>query len=47
MNKKELYTSPEVDVFVVQTEGVVCTSGGFDPNSWGEGSTDWWSDPNF
>ena len=27
MNKKELYTSPEVDVFTVQTEGVICQSG--------------------
>lgn len=26
MTKKELYTSPEVDVFKVQTEGVICQS---------------------
>ena len=26
MTKKELYTSPEVDVFTVRTEGVICTS---------------------
>lgn len=26
MKEKELYTSPEVDVFVVQTEGVICQS---------------------
>ena len=26
MTKKELYTSPEVDVFVIQTEGVICQS---------------------
>ena len=26
MSKKLLYTSPEVDVFAVQTEGVVCQS---------------------
>lgn len=42
MTKKELYTSPEVDVFVVQTEGVICQSltgnGGIDPgipDDWG------------
>ncbi len=28
MTKKELYTSPEVDVFVIQTEGVICQSTG-------------------
>ena len=27
MNKKQLYTTPEVDVLVLQTEGVVCQSG--------------------
>ena len=27
MKEKELYTSPEVDVFVIQTEGVICVSG--------------------
>ena len=26
MTEKEFYTSPEVDVFTVQTEGVICTS---------------------
>lgn len=26
MNKKQLYTTPEVDVLVLQTEGVVCQS---------------------
>lgn len=26
MNKKELYTSPEVDVFTLQSEGVICQS---------------------
>ena len=30
MIKKEFYTSPEVDVFTVQTEGVICASGDFD-----------------
>lgn len=29
MNKKAFYTSPEVDVLVVQPEGVVCQSGNF------------------
>lgn len=27
MIKKDFYTSPEVDVFTVQTEGVICASG--------------------
>ena len=39
MNKKELYTSPEVDVFTVQTEGVICQS--TDPLTipdWGDGT---------
>ena len=26
-NKKEMYNSPEVDIFEVKTEGVICTSG--------------------
>lgn len=26
MTKKQLYTTPEVDVLVLQTEGVVCQS---------------------
>ena len=32
MNKKEFYTSPEVDAFEVRYEGVVCASpkGSFD-----------------
>ena len=29
MTKKQLYTTPEVDVLVLQTEGVVCQSGDF------------------
>lgn len=28
MNKKEFYTSPEVEAFEVRYEGVVCQSGG-------------------
>lgn len=27
MTEKEFYTSPEVNVFKVQTEGVICQSG--------------------
>ncbi len=27
-NKKEMYNSPEVDIFEVKTEGVVCQSPG-------------------
>ena len=39
MNKKELYTSPEVDVFVVQTEGVICQStGDTSITDWGDGN---------
>lgn len=26
-NKKEMYNSPEVDIFEVKTEGVICASG--------------------
>ena len=26
-NKKEMYLSPEVDIFEVKTEGVICVSG--------------------
>ena len=47
MTEKEFYTSPEVDVFTVQTEGVICTSGDFDHNNWNPGSTYWWNDPLF
>ena len=28
MNKKDFYTTPEVDVLVVRFEGEVCVSGG-------------------
>ena len=34
MNKKELYTSPEVDVFTVHTEGVICQSGDMSIPDW-------------
>lgn len=27
MIKKQFYTSPEVDVFLIRPEGVICTSG--------------------
>ena len=37
MTKKELYTSPEVDVFVIQTEGVICQSGNLDIGNWQDG----------
>lgn len=37
MIKKDFYTSPEVDVFIVQTEGVICEStGGMDIPNWGD-----------
>ena len=32
MNKKLEYLTPEVDVFTVQTEGVICQSGDFGVN---------------
>ena len=40
MTKKELYTSPEVDVFTVQTEGVICQSGYGAPGAAGLGFSD-------
>ena len=36
MNKKEFYTSPEVETFVVRYEGVVCGSGKLGINDWEE-----------
>ena len=33
MTEKEFYTSPEVDVFTVQTEGVICGSEFGDPGA--------------
>jgi hypothetical protein len=48
MTKKELYTSPEVDVFLVQTEGVICQSSGeIGVPNWDDGLDDWWLDPPF
>ena len=40
MTEKEFYTSPEVDVFTVQTEGVICQSGNFGINDWVDPGTD-------
>ena len=39
MDKKIFYESPTTDVFVIQTEGVICQSTGNNsiPN-WGDGS---------
>ena len=45
MIKKELYTSPEVKAFDVRIEGVICTSGEFDPNQWNPGNNDWFVNP--
>ena len=39
-NKKEMYNSPEVDIFEVKTEGVVCQS----PGSAGVNDYNW-NDP--
>ena len=40
MTEKEFYTSPEVDVFTVQTEGVICQSGNYGINDWNDPGTD-------
>lgn len=34
MNKKSDYISPEVDVFTLLSEGVICQSGEFGINPW-------------
>ncbi len=45
MIQKEYYTSPEVDVFTVLPEGVICQSGPWgDPNAPGPGLTE---DPDY
>lgn len=41
MTKKQFYTTPEVDVLVLQTEGVVCQSG-FEGNAIDPGTLDDW-----
>ena len=39
MTEKELYTSPEVKVFNVRIEGVICQStGDTNINNWGDGT---------
>ena len=39
MTNKELYTSPEVDVYTLQTEGVICESTGeMGINPWNNGT---------
>lgn len=41
MTEKELYTSPEVKVFNVRIEGVICQStGGTNINDWGNDTND-------
>ena len=42
MNKKELYEQPNVSVFTVQTEGVICQS--FTGNSIDNGNLDDWTE---
>ena len=44
MNKKEFYTSPEVEAFEVRYEGVVCASGDGTPNPWAPGNSNWFND---
>ena len=40
MNKKEFYTTPEVDVLVIRFEGEVCTStGNMSISDWESGSS--------
>lgn len=41
MNKKMLYEQPQVDVFTVQTEGVICQS--FNGSSIDNGTLDDWT----
>lgn len=38
MNKKMLYEQPQVDVFTVQTEGVICQSGNVGITDWQDGT---------
>ena len=46
MNKeKQVYLSPETETLVIQVEGVVCTSGEFNPNQWNPGNEDWFVNP--
>lgn len=45
MNKKLEYLTPEVDVFTVQTEGVICQSG-FESNAIDNGILDDWGTLN-
>ena len=40
MNKKGLYEQPNVSVFTVQTEGVICQSGYGAPGAAGQGFND-------
>ncbi len=42
MTEKELYTSPEVKVFNVRIEGVICTS--TTGNTLGNGTLDDWTE---
>ena len=42
MSKKEQYSTPAVDVLVLQTEGVICQSNLGDPGSPGAS----WTDPS-
>ena len=45
MNKKLEYLTPEVDVFTVQTEGVICQSG-FESHGIDNGILDDWGTLN-
>lgn len=40
MNKKSDYISPEVDVFTLLSEGVICQSGNFVINGFGDDEGD-------
>lgn len=46
MTKKELYTSPEVDVLEIKFEGVICQSGG-NLGSPGLPGAEWTPDDDF
>ena len=39
MNKQLEYLTPEVNVFTVQTEGVICQSSNLDIEGWQDGNS--------
>ena len=41
MQKKQLYTTPEVETLVVQIEGAILEAS---PKGWNQGDSGWWKD---